>query len=299
MGRCLHERLILLLVAATQKSPGVSAKRASERRADVVVGWLHPPPQFVVPCTIQQSGFDKDQQDAIVKAHNEYRSLVAKGMLENFQPAADMCEIIWDQDLAEVAQSYVEQCAPRTEAPQARDFIEQGQNLCVETLPTSANETGIEGCIANWFQEYTDCPEGIIQSFRNVTGLEEASCEHFTQLIWSRSQYVGCGFALVQSSDGVTRNLYACNYDEPGNHVGTAVYQLGDTCSSCPARTTCVDGLGLCRFDHLTTKKPARDPEPEGVPSGGRGNAAVLRTLLLRMPMHILVSVSPTLFIAR
>ncbi|KAL1444607.1 hypothetical protein MTO96_029710 [Rhipicephalus appendiculatus] len=208
MRGCLRERLLLLLFAAAQNPHSVATKRAVERRGNLVVSWLHPPAPFLVPCTIRERGFDGDQQAALIKVHNEYRSLVAK-------------------DLAAVAQSYVEQCAPQAKVPEARDFLEEGQNLCVQTLPGSGNDTGWEACVAAWFSEHTDCPKGIIGSYRNTSDRGEPSCEHFTQLVWSRSQYVGCGFALVQSSDGATRNLYACNYDEPGNHPGTAVYLTG------------------------------------------------------------------------
>ncbi|KAL1444608.1 hypothetical protein MTO96_029711 [Rhipicephalus appendiculatus] len=234
MRGCLRERLLLLLFAAAQNPHSVATKRAVARRDNLVVSWLHPPAPFLVPCTIRERGFDGDQQAALIQAHNEYRSLVAKGELPGFQTAADMCETTWDPDLAAVAQSYVEQCAPQAKVPEARDFLEEGQNLCVQTLPGSGNDTGWEACVAAWFSEHTDCPKGIIGSYRNTSDRGEPSCEHFTQLVWSRSRYVGCGFALVQSSDGATRNLYACNYDEPGNQPGTAVYLTGPACSSCP-----------------------------------------------------------------
>ncbi|XP_049520645.1 scoloptoxin SSD552-like [Dermacentor silvarum] len=288
MGRCLRERLLLLLVAATHKPHNVSAKRAGERRSDLAVSWLHPPAEFVVPCTVRERGFDGDQQAAVVKAHNEYRSLVAKGELPDFESAADMYETTWDPDLAEVAQSYVEQCAPQKEVLQARDFIEQGQNLCLQTLPGTANETGFEACVAAWFSEHAGCSKRIIESYRNTSGRDEASCEHFTQLVWSRSQYVGCGFALVESSDGVTRNLYACNYDEPGNHPGTAVYVPGPACSSCPRYTTCVAELGLCRADHLTPDKPAEDTGPTKGPKSGHGDV----TISSRQSLTLMVSSS-------
>ncbi|XP_049520644.1 CRISP/Allergen/PR-1-like [Dermacentor silvarum] len=293
MGRCLRERLLLLLVAATHKPHNVSAKRAGERRSDLAVSWLHPPAEFVVPCTVRERGFDGDQQAAVVKAHNEYRSLVAKGELPDFEPAADMCETTWDPDLAEVAQSYVEQCAPQKEVLQARDFIEQGQNLCLQTLPGTANDTGFEACVAAWFSEHAGCSKRIIESYRNTSGRDEASCEHFTQLVWSRSQYVGCGFALVESSDGVTRNLYACNYDEPGNHPGTAVYVPGPACSSCPRYTTCVAELGLCRADHLTPDKPAEDTGPTKGPKSGHGDV----TISSRQSLTLMVSSSVLAFL--
>ncbi|XP_054923438.1 CRISP/Allergen/PR-1-like isoform X2 [Dermacentor andersoni] len=185
MGRCLREQgLLLLLVAAAQKPHTGAARRAAAGRADLAaVSWLRPPAEFVVPCSVRARGFDGGQQADVVRAHNEYRSLVAKGELHGFQPAADMCETTWDQDLAEVAQSYVEQCAPQSEVVQARDFIEQGQNLCLQTLPDTANDTGFEACVAAWFSEHAGCPKGVIESYRNASGRDETSCEHFTQIL--------------------------------------------------------------------------------------------------------------------
>ncbi|KAL3251558.1 hypothetical protein MRX96_055081 [Rhipicephalus microplus] len=278
MRSCLSERLLLLLLAAYQKPPSASPKRVVERRRNLVVSWLHPPASFLVPCTIRERGFDGGQQAALIKAHNGYRSVVAKGELPGFEAAADMFETTWDSDLAAVAQSYVEQCAPQSKVPQARDFIEEGQNLCVQTLPGSGNDTGWEACVAAWFSENAHCPNGIIGSYRNSSDRGEPSCEHFTQLVWSRSQYVGCGFALVESSDGVTRNLYACNYDEPGNHPGTAVYLAGPACSSCPRYTKCATGQGLCQIN-LHSIEEANDDGFTEEPKRSRGDVILLPSL--------------------
>ncbi|XP_037515334.1 CRISP/Allergen/PR-1 [Rhipicephalus sanguineus] len=250
------------------KPHGVSAKRAFERRDNLVVSWLHPPAPFLLPCTVRKRGFNSDQQAALIKAHNEYRGLVAKGELPGFEAAADMCETTWDPDLADLAQSYVEQCAPQAKVPQARNFIEEGQNLCVQTLPGSGNDTGFEACITAWFSEHSDCPKGI--------------------LVWSRSRYVGCGFALVKSSDGAMRNLYACNYDEPGNRPGTAVYLPGPACSSCPMYTKCATQQGLCQIDLHSMGQYDDDGPTEG-PKRSRGDATFSLTWMLATSVAALV----------
>lgn len=283
MGCDLHLRLLLLLVAVTRPLHGA---RGVHRRDRLVTGWVHPPPQFVVPCTLQERGLSDYQHSAIVRAHNDYRSLVAKGGLPGFQPAADMSEVIWDEDLAFVAQSYVEQCVPQTSAvATSRDFIEEGQNLCIQPLPAASdNETGVMACINAWFDEHAVTPPAVIKSFQNASGPTKGTYENFTQLVWSLSQYVGCGFALVASQDGVTRNLYACNYDAPGNHPGTPVYLAGPACSACPPQTTCIQESGLCRSDAEATDKSIitirTTREQPRTPTSGVGTACSRRTLL-------------------
>ncbi len=44
---------------------------------------------------------------------------------------------------------------------------------------------------------------------------EQASCGHYTQLIWATSQAVGCGRAHCGSSE-----VWVCNYAPRGNYVG-------------------------------------------------------------------------------
>ncbi|XP_075746442.1 venom allergen-1-like [Rhipicephalus microplus] len=116
-----------------------------------------------------------------------------------------MCNTTMDPDLLAVAESCVERFASHMKNPQARGFIEEGQNLCMQTEPGSGNDTGGQVCVAAWFSEPTDCTKRTTKSYRNTIDRDEPSCEHFTQLVWSRSQHVGCSFELLECIKGVMR----------------------------------------------------------------------------------------------
>ncbi|KAM7300059.1 putative antigen 5/SCP domain-containing protein [Ixodes scapularis] len=61
-------------------------------------------------CKITSSGLSSSKKTEFLKAHNDYRMKVAKGDLPNFPKAADMQKLIWDDELAEVAQALADQC---------------------------------------------------------------------------------------------------------------------------------------------------------------------------------------------
>ena len=61
------------------------------------------------------SGFPDTARSAMVEAHNVLRSRVATGAETRGSPgpqppAADMKELVWDDELAAVAQRWAEQC---------------------------------------------------------------------------------------------------------------------------------------------------------------------------------------------
>lgn len=45
-------------------------------------------------------------------------------------------------------------------------------------------------------------------------------CGHYTQIVWRESQNVGCAIAVCQDKS----QLWACNYDPPGNYIGERPY---------------------------------------------------------------------------
>ena len=61
------------------------------------------------------SGFSPEERQAMVDVHNSLRSRVAMGMEDRGSPgpqppAANMRRMVWDEELATVAQRWAEQC---------------------------------------------------------------------------------------------------------------------------------------------------------------------------------------------
>lgn len=94
---------------------------------------------------------------------------------------------------------------------------------------------------------------------------------HFTQVIWAKSRYVGCGYTYYHYTGGVGypyKQLYTCNYGPSGNYRGKPVYQEGRTCTACPAGTICNHATGLCSDG---TKSGAGGDRGQG-DGGGKGH---------------------------
>ncbi|XP_077561577.1 scoloptoxin SSD976-like [Haemaphysalis longicornis] len=146
---------------------------------------------------------DATSRSAILKAHNDYRSLVARGQLRGFPPAADMQELLWDDHPARVAQAHAELCQFAHDDANnrcTRRFDVAGQNIAISTS----------------------------------TGAGLAATD-LRLVIWAKSRYVGCGFTYYHYAGGVGwpyKQLYTCKYGPSGNYRGKPVYQEGPCVSS-------------------------------------------------------------------
>ena len=64
-------------------------------------------------CSIVKRGVTENDKELIVKLHNDYRSKVATGQERNgggLPTAANMLEMVWDDELSAVAQKLAETC---------------------------------------------------------------------------------------------------------------------------------------------------------------------------------------------
>ncbi|XP_037565251.2 CRISP/Allergen/PR-1 [Dermacentor silvarum] len=205
-------------------------------------------------CKVTVSGVDAAERARILKMHNDYRSQVAKGRLPGFPAAADMQELLWDDEMADVAQAHASLCVPpggRLDHDKHEDrfttrFDITGQNLGLQFSSHPPAGPDWKPVIDGWFNEYADYPPDLVSGFprqqtRKATG-------HFTQVVWAKSRYVGCGYAYYIATGTRLPHMrkYTCNYYEGGNVVTRPVYLSGTTCSACPPSTRCKLSTGLC-----------------------------------------------------
>ncbi|KAH7956724.1 hypothetical protein HPB52_012205 [Rhipicephalus sanguineus] len=61
-------------------------------------------------CTIKARHVSKADIELILRTHNHYRSMVAMDKLANFSTAKNMQQLLWDEELASVAQAKTYQC---------------------------------------------------------------------------------------------------------------------------------------------------------------------------------------------
>nr|XP_050040928.1 scoloptoxin SSD976-like isoform X1 [Dermacentor andersoni] len=209
-------------------------------------------PPVIPNCRIISTGLSADEKAEVLRAHNELRSTVARGLLEGLKPAANMLALRWDDDLAELAEAQAKQCSVSQELEEEEKALRPasvGQNVGWEASSEPFSNHLDLPHLKAWKAEHTDVGDDVISSYHNT----ERGVGQFTQMIWANTLYVGCGVATYTRSDNVGGFPYqrsvVCNYGPRGNVLGLPVYKEGYTCSLCSAGTTCDQTTGLCVMD--------------------------------------------------
>ncbi|XP_028144858.1 venom allergen 3-like isoform X2 [Diabrotica virgifera virgifera] len=184
-----------------------------------------------------------DEKQYIVDLHNDIRNFVAsgetKGKLGVLPPAANMMPLEWDEELAIIAQRWVDQCIPLN-ASRQHDLCRQtsrykyvGQNVA-SSLVNKDEVTEFDIFILKWHQAAENVIPSDIKSFeglyrgRKVIG-------HYSQMIWANSRAIGCGIAIYKAKLGdFYQEKFICNYGPGGNVAGQPIYIKGKPCSKCP-----------------------------------------------------------------
>ncbi|XP_070392786.1 scoloptoxin SSD43-like [Dermacentor albipictus] len=202
-------------------------------------------------CAFISTGLSAAEKAEVLKAHNDYRSQVAQGRLPGFPSATNMYRLKWDDELAEVAQAFTDQCDNNHDKPDQRmttKFPKVGQNIAWNYESTDTPAVDSAGRVKDWFDEYKDFSPGNVEPFSVSAG---RVVTHFTQVTWAETRYLGCGYThykLHQDAEPSVpfKKLYACHYAPGGNIIGTSMYKRGTVCSACPEETTCDAANGLC-----------------------------------------------------
>lgn len=181
--------------------------------------------------------------DAMLAAHNQVRSAV-------LPTAANMTRLVWDPNLATVAQNFANQCNFAHNANRNLDYSalsgnpgQVGENIFVTTRPRAAALSGANSAVTSWASE---APDYNLAS--NTCGAGKV-CGHYTQLVWANTLRVGCGITQCPSIGGLSSafnngQLVVCDYNPAGNFIGQSPYIAGTTGSQCPGNLpNVVDGL--------------------------------------------------------
>ena len=138
--------------------------------------------------TGSQSGVPTDDQKVIVDAHNIVRQWVKNGNYSNYGlPAAKtMPNLIWNRELAKVAQEYLNRCRSRQTCLDVPHF-KVGRNSIRVHRGSSRN--GWENIIIDYFfkQNLRAYP------ITDLTYKPGQSSKTLFQLIWAKTTQVGCG----------------------------------------------------------------------------------------------------------
>jgi pathogenesis-related protein 1 len=139
----------------------------------------------------------------------------------------------WSTELAQYAQSWANALAKRDvlqHRPSSTDNpFAPGQPVGENLFAGSGRRFTVPDAVRSWISEkrwyHYDLDDGNASAKNAPPGCSAPSgrfCGHFTQVIWKKTEYVGCG--LAQSSTGARRIYIVCNYYPPGNVVGEKPY---------------------------------------------------------------------------
>ncbi|CAL1261178.1 unnamed protein product [Larinioides sclopetarius] len=217
-------------------------------------------------CDIKRSGICQLETEEILRLHNEYRNRVALGKEHraiggSLPKAGGMLQMVWDDELAVVAQKWAENCNFNHDCNDCRavEHFAVGQNLVLQTAmcqgygcrEDTQTEPNWQKMIKGLYEEVTYYHKDWMWSFEDLPG---PLTGHFTQMIWSRSWRIGCGYTSFK--EGSTyKNFYVCNYGPAGNTGKQPVYEKGEPCSACPINSCCgsscrggISYPGLCKM---------------------------------------------------
>uniref|UniRef100_A0A1I7TY71 SCP domain-containing protein n=1 Tax=Caenorhabditis tropicalis TaxID=1561998 RepID=A0A1I7TY71_9PELO len=186
----------------------------------------------VIGCTSAQ--FTAAGQAAIVKAHNDLRSSIAKGNYvaagRKMPSAANMLKMKFDPELAASAQKYADTCPTgHSKWPGI------GENMYwewfSEPFPENLDYLGLKAC-QWWEKEFQDFGW---QSIEMSQELFNTGIGHATQMAWAETNSVGCGVKRC-GRDPSQKNMYKvmiiCQYKPPGNYFTRPIYKPGNACTS-------------------------------------------------------------------
>jgi pathogenesis-related protein 1 len=161
----------------------------------------------------------------------------SQNLLRSMEPAADMLALSWNDELAARAQVWADQCQWFHSMLYDCDNNRVGQNMFVTASANGYPILNMTDVARTWLRERSDW------NFATATCNIGKLCGFFTQLAWSRTSKVGCGYAQCprMAVDGSILNnaiLVVCDYSPPGNVEGISgdllpTYMPGPACSSC------------------------------------------------------------------
>lgn len=184
------------------------------------------------------------QKATLLQTHNELRSKVALGQQEGQPSAADMMEFIWNDQLANMAQCFANECEFDHFSCSLANRGQFGQNIYgVWYAPNPPTDLDYEEPVNGWFEENEIFPKKYVDNFIFE---DDNGYGHYSQLIWGNTTEVGCAAVLFQDVDDWWAHQIYCNYFPSGNYEFRPVYQSGIPASKCPHGKS-RHYRGLCR----------------------------------------------------
>ncbi|OUC44032.1 SCP-like protein [Trichinella nativa] len=182
----------------------------------------------------KRHAFSPVQIQMILKEHNRLRAM---------EPAANMQELVWDENLAFIALDWASRCTAGHRSLWQRRRI-SSYHVIGENIWWS-NEYNIRADLGSVIRDFYR--EKWYYSYESNSCATNKVCGHYLQVVWGDTCAVGCAAAycpFIHQGRGIrSGNMIVCNYGPGGNIIGYRPYKYGQPCSTCPS--SCRNGL--CR----------------------------------------------------
>uniref|UniRef100_A0A7N9AMC4 Cysteine-rich venom protein TEL1-like n=1 Tax=Mastacembelus armatus TaxID=205130 RepID=A0A7N9AMC4_9TELE len=154
-------------------------------------------------------------QNEIVNKHNALR--------RDVQPtASNMLKMSWNSEAEANAQRWANTCSMKHSPASSRKI---STSDCGENLYMSSIKNTWSDAIQSWYDEVKNWRYGVGPVNGGVVG-------HYTQVVWYRSNQIGCAMAYCPNS--TYKYFYVCQYCPPGNYQYARPYKSGPSCADCP-----------------------------------------------------------------
>ncbi|XP_043468875.1 venom allergen 3 homolog isoform X3 [Leptopilina heterotoma] len=169
-----------------------------------------------------------EQVQEILEVHNNLRRNVAAGGESQGNPgpqppAISIPDLVWDYELANIAQRWANHCF-FDQKDQCRNVVrfKVGQN--VATAGTGADQipTNIMTTLVN--EMYSEVMYFDSRQVENVTDFTKVG--RYTQMMWSTTTNIGCGYVSYRLGPIFKRLFLVCNYGPAGNIPNGKVYDI-------------------------------------------------------------------------
>ncbi|GFG35859.1 hypothetical protein Cfor_07267 [Coptotermes formosanus] len=173
-------------------------------------------------------------------------------------------EFKWDEELSKVAQLWADQCIFRHDCRNVEDF-KVGQNIA-QLWNDMAPTVQWASVVHSWYDEVSNWSSSDTPKFRYRHTGTQTMTAHYTQVVWARSRFVGCGRRGFRRGPLYVQH-YVCNYGPAGNYKDDPLYLAGAPCTLCPEDSECrgdvlcVAGAGALPdiYAHRYQHKPTKD----------------------------------------
>lgn len=177
--------------------------------------------------------------DEALAAHNAVRQRVAHDESQRLGGTVVIPDLIWNADVAAVAQDWADQQAAQLQQglprPEHRPNNAYGENMYWAWSTPDLPDQSPTAAVTWWASE---------QQYYNYdinTCAADKVCGHYTQLVWSVTTQVGCGQS-TWTQDGNNYVLWVCNYAPAGNlTINGQLQRPYDVTAAAPGtETSCV-----------------------------------------------------------